>query len=130
MMSIDEPVVRRPAIMNHGAAVVEPQDGIGHGAAAGRVDNVSRGLRPDHRVQPGGASAHSPAGLVGHYPVGLAHRLANALIDGLAARGGSQHGVDAATAAERDAEEALQASGDLAVRQAALLVEFDDSSLG
>ena len=29
-----------------------------------------------------------------------------------------------------DAEEALQAAGDLAVRQAALLVEFDDGGLG
>jgi hypothetical protein len=38
--------------------------------------------------------------------------------------------VDAAATAERDAEKALQAAHDLAVRQAALLVEFDDGGLG
>src|SRR5262249_34413297 len=36
----------------------------------------------------------------------------------------------AAAAAERDAEQALQAAGDLAVRQPTLLVEFDDGGLG
>ena len=99
-------------------------------AAAGRVDDVSGGLRADQRVQPGGESAHPPAGLVGHHPVGLAHGLADGLVDRLAAGGGPQDGVDAAAATERDAEEALQAAGDLAVRQAALLVEFDDGGLG
>jgi hypothetical protein len=38
--------------------------------------------------------------------------------------------VDAAAATEGDPEEALQAARDLAVRQAALLVEFDDGGLG
>src|SRR5439155_25982751 len=36
----------------------------------------------------------------------------------------------AAAATEGDAEEAFQAAGDFAVRQPALLVEFDDDSLG
>jgi len=38
-----ELVVRRPAVVDHGAVVIEPQDGLGHGAAAGpmgeAVDN-------------------------------------------------------------------------------------------
>jgi hypothetical protein len=38
--------------------------------------------------------------------------------------------VDAAATTERDAEKALQAAGDLAVREATLLVEFDDGGLG
>jgi hypothetical protein len=38
--------------------------------------------------------------------------------------------VDAAATTEGDAEEAGQAAGDLAVRQAGLLVEFDDGGLG
>jgi hypothetical protein len=38
--------------------------------------------------------------------------------------------VDAAAATKRDAEQALLATGDLAVRQPALLVEFDDGGLG
>src|SRR5262245_24967289 len=38
--------------------------------------------------------------------------------------------MDAATTNERDVEKALQAAHDLAVRQAALLIEFDDSGLG
>jgi hypothetical protein len=37
--------------------------------------------------------------------------------------------VSATAATEGDAEEACQASGDLAVRKPALLVEFNDSSL-
>ena len=37
--------------------------------------------------------------------------------------------MDAATTTERDAEEALQAAHDLPMRQAGLLVEFDDSGL-
>src|SRR5262249_55679667 len=47
-----------------------------------------------------------------------------------AAGGGTEHRVDAAAPAERDAEEAAQAAGDLAVREPALLVEFDDGGLG
>src|SRR5262245_52755289 len=81
-------------------------------------------------MQPGGVPAHAPAGLIGHYPRRLAHGLADGLVDRLAAGGGPQHGVDAAAAAERDPEKTLQAAGDLAVRQATLLVEFNDSSLG
>ena len=38
--------------------------------------------------------------------------------------------MDAAAATQGDAEEALQAPGDLAVGQAGLLVEFDDGGLG
>ena len=38
--------------------------------------------------------------------------------------------MDAAAATEPDAEQALQAARDLAVRQAALLIEFDDGGLG
>ena len=38
--------------------------------------------------------------------------------------------MDAAATTEGDAEKALQAAHDLAVRQAALLVEFDDRGLG
>src|SRR5262249_52049709 len=125
-----ELVVRRPAIVDHSAVVVEPQDSLGHGTAAGRVNDVSRGLRPDQRVQPGRVSAHPPSGLVGHDPVGLAHGLADGLVDRLAAGGGPQHGVDAAAPAEPNAKEALQAASDLAVRQAAVLVEFDDRGLG
>src|SRR6516225_6092671 len=33
-----EPVVRRPAVVDHSTIVVAPQDGPGHGAAAGEVD--------------------------------------------------------------------------------------------
>ena len=124
-----ELVVRRPAIVNHGAIVVESQDGLGHGTAAGRVDDVSGGLRSDQRVQPGRVSAHPPAGLIGHDPVGLTHGLADGLVDRLAASSGPQDGVDAATPTEGDAEQASQAAGDLAMREAALLVEFDDGSL-
>src|SRR5262249_24085248 len=119
-----------PAVVDHGAVVVEPQDGLGHGAAAGRVDDVSGGLRPDERVQPGGAPADPPARLVGSDRFGLAHGLADSLVDRLAAGGGPQHCMDAATPTERDAEQALQATGDLAVRQPTLLVEFDDRGLG
>jgi hypothetical protein len=38
--------------------------------------------------------------------------------------------VDAAATTERDTEKALQAASDLAVRQPALLVEFNDGGLG
>ena len=75
-------------------------------------------------------SAYPPARLVGHDPLRPGHRLADALIDRLAAGGGAQDRVDAAATTERDAEEAPQAAHDLAVRQAGLLVEFDDRGLG
>ena len=64
-----ELVVRGPAVVDHGAVVVEAQDGLGHGAAAGWVDDVSGGLRPDQCVQPGGVPAHAPAGLIRNNPV-------------------------------------------------------------
>src|SRR6516165_4681201 len=83
-----ELVVRRPAVVDHGAVVVGPQDGLGHAAAAGRVDDVSRGLRPDQRVQPRGEPAHPPAGLIGHDPVGLTYGLADGLVDRLTASSG------------------------------------------
>ena len=61
-------------------------------------------------------SAHPPARLIGHHPVGLTHGLADGLVDRLAASGGPQHGVDTAAPTEGDAKQALQAAGDLAVR--------------
>src|SRR5262249_15503755 len=70
------------------------------------------------------------AGFIGHDPVGLPHGLADGLVDRFATGGGPQDGVDAAATTERDTEEALQAAGDLAVRQTALFVEFDDGGLG
>src|SRR5262249_36249852 len=87
-------------------------------------------LWSDQRVQPGRVSAHPPAGLIGNHPVGLTHGLADGLVGRLAAGSGPQDGVDAATSTERDPEEACPAAGDLAVRESALLVEFDDSGLG
>jgi hypothetical protein len=60
----------------------------------------------------------------------LSHALADGLVDRLAAFGGPQNGVDAAASTERDAEQAFQAAYDLAVRQAGLLVEFDNGGLG
>src|SRR5262249_6440076 len=63
-------------------------------------------------------------------PVGLAHALADGLVDRLAAGSGPQHGVDTATAAEIDTEQAAQAADHLAVREPALLVEFHYGGLG
>src|SRR3984957_18276475 len=125
-----ELVVRGPAVVDHGAVIVEAQDGLGYRAASRRVDDVSRGLWPDQRMQPGRVSAHAPAGLIGYHPVGLTHGLADGLVDRLAAGGGPQDSVDAAAATERNPEKTLQAARDLAVRQPALLVEFDDGGLG
>ena len=125
-----ELVVRRPAVVDHEAVVVRPQDALGHGAAAGRVDDVGGGLRPGQRVQPGRASAYPPARLIRCDPFGIPERMTNAFVDRLAAGGGPQNGVDAATPTELDTEQALQAAHDLAVRQATLLIEFDDGGLG
>jgi hypothetical protein len=36
-----ELVVRGPAVVDHRAVVVEPQDGFGHGAATGGVDDAN-----------------------------------------------------------------------------------------
>src|SRR5262249_52754870 len=119
-----ELVVRRPAIVDHGAVVVEPQDGLGYGTAAGRVDDGSRGLRADQRMQPDGQAAYPPTRLIGHYPVGLAHGLADGLVDGLTAAARPQYGVHTAAAAEVNAEQAAQAADHLAVRESPLLVEF------
>jgi hypothetical protein len=52
------------------------------------------------------------------------------LVDRLAASSGSQNSVDAAAATESDTKQALQAARDFAVRESALLVEFDDGGLG
>src|SRR5262245_39733428 len=95
MKSLLELVIRGPAVVNHGAVVVEPENGLGHGTAARRVDDVCGGLWPDQGVQPRRVSAHPPARLVGHDPVGLTHGLADGLVDRLAASSGPQHGVDA-----------------------------------
>src|SRR5262249_54520980 len=127
---VHELVVRRPAVVDDGAVVVEPQGGLGHGAAAGRVDDVSRRLRADQRVQPGGQAAYPPARLIGHDPFRLAHGLADGLVDGLTTAARPQDGVDAAAAAEVDAEQAVQAADHLAVGEPALLVELHDGRLG
>jgi hypothetical protein len=75
-----ELVVKRSTVVDHGAAVVEPENGLGHGTAAGRVDDIRCGLRSHQRVQPGGVSTHPPSRLVGHDPLGLAHRLSGGLV--------------------------------------------------
>src|SRR5262245_26466895 len=81
-------------------------------------------------MQPGRVSAHSPAGFIGYNPVGLTHGLADGRVDRLASGSRSQHTVDTATGTERDAKQASQAADALAMRQPALLVEFDDGGLG
>src|SRR5262249_12336358 len=63
------------------------------------------------------------------YPLGLSHGLTDGLVDWLAAGGGPQDGVDAPATTEGDAEQAPQAAGHFAVRQPALLIEFDDGGL-
>src|SRR5262249_2587449 len=125
-----ELVVRRPAVVDHGAVVVEPQDGLGHGAAAGRVDDVSRRLRADQRMQPGGQAAYPPPGLIGHNPVRLAHGLADGLVHGLTTAARPQDGLYAAAATEVDAEQTVKGADHLAVGEPALLVEFHDGRLG
>jgi hypothetical protein len=125
-----ELIVRRPDVVNHRAGIVEPRDGLGHSAAAGRVDDVRSCVRSDQRVQPGGQAAYPPTCLIGHHPVGQTHDLSDGLIDRFAAGDGPQDGMDAAAATEPDTEEAPQAAGDLVVRQAALLIEFEDGGLG
>src|SRR5690242_21112892 len=130
MQGLLELVIRGPAVVDHDAVVVQSQDVLGHATAACRVNDVSRGLRADQRVQPGRVSSDSPSGFIGHHPVGLSHRLPDGLIDRLAAACGAQDGMYAAAATEPDTEKALQAASDFAVRQTTLLVEFDDSGLG
>src|SRR5438270_13074467 len=98
MSGLVEAVVGRPAVVDHGAGVIEPQDVRSHVTAARRVDDVSRGLRADQRMQPSGEPAHPPAGLIGHNPVALTYALADGLVDRLAAGGGPQDGVDTAAA--------------------------------
>jgi hypothetical protein len=66
----------------------------------------------------------------GYYPVGSSHRLADGLIDRLAACSGPQDDMDAASTTEADTKQALQAARDFSVRHAALLVEFDNGGLG
>src|SRR6516162_1802622 len=122
MQGLLELVVRRPAVVDHGAVVVESQDVLGHGTAARRVDDVGGGLRADQGVQPGRVSAHPPTGLVGHHPGGFAHGLAYGLVDRLATGGSPKHSVNTAATTEGDTEKTSQAAGDLAVRQSTLLV--------
>ena len=83
MAGLVEAVVGRPAVVDHGAGVIEPQDVRSHIAAACRVDDVGRGLRADQRMQPGGVAAHARTGLVGHDPSGLGNGLADRLVDRL-----------------------------------------------
>src|SRR5690348_10514681 len=130
MQGVLELVVRRPAVVNQGAIVVESQDVLGHDTATRRVDDVSGGLRADQRVQPSGVSSNPPAGLIGRHPIGLSHGLSDGLVDRLTASSGPQNSVDTAAATEPNTEKVFQAASDFAVRQAALLVEFDDGSLG
>src|SRR5262249_7748292 len=61
---------------------------------------------------------------------GLTRGLPDGLVGRLAASRGPHHGLHTAAAAERDAEEAFQALGDLAMREPTLLVEFDNGGLG
>src|SRR5262249_1318927 len=105
MMSIDEAVVRRPAVVDQGAVVIEAQAGLGHGSVGGGGDEGSGGLWPDQGVQPGRVPAPPPARLIGHNPVGLTHGLADGLVDRLAAGRRPQHGLNTATATERDAKQ-------------------------
>jgi hypothetical protein len=125
-----EIIVRRPAVVNHDAIIVASQDTLGHLAAARRIDGIDGALGTDERMQPGELATQTPAGFVQDGPVGVGQRRAQLGIDRFTALGGTQHGVGRTAAAQVDAEQTLQDTGYLAVRQAGLLVEFDHGGLG
>ena len=93
------------------------------------VEDINGGPRTDQGVQPDRVSSDPPARLIGHHPIRPNHRLADGLLDRLAAGSSPEDRVDAAAATEVDTEKAFQAASDFAVRQTALLVEFDDRGL-
>ena len=82
MAALVEAAVSRQAVVDHGIGVIHSQYIRRHIAAGRGVDDVGRGSPADQRLQLGGLS---PAGLVGHHPIGLAYRLVDRLIEQLTA---------------------------------------------
>ncbi len=112
---LGETVVRRPAVADQVASVVEAEQCFGRPMVAVGIDDVGRGPRADEAMQPGGQSTDPPASLVGPDPVGTADRLTDRLIDRSAASAGPQEDVGHAAARQGDAEQVAERPGDLAL---------------
>ena len=129
MLGIRKVVVRRPAIVNHDAGVIEAKNALGRFAGTRRIDDIGSGVFANQSVQPGILAADMPARFVEDGPRRCLDGVANILVDRLAAFGGTQDDMGAAAARQADAEQRLKNAADLAVRHAGLLVEFDDGGL-
>src|SRR6266542_2635223 len=130
MLGIWKVVVRRPAVVNHNAGVIETKHAFGRFAGARRIDDIGGGVFADQSVQPGILAADVPAGFVEHGPGRCLDGFTDVLVDRLATLGRAQDDMRTAAARQANAEQRLKDAADFAVRHAGLFVEFDDGGLG
>src|SRR5262249_54016139 len=127
---VGEAVVGGEAVVDQHPVPVDADHPLQRVGTAPGVDGVARGPVAHPRVQPGRRAADAPAGLVHRQPPGAADGAADLAVGRPQPAGGPQNDLGAGAAGQVDAEERGQAVGDLAVRQAHVLVEGDDGGLG
>ena len=76
----EEPVIGRPAVMDHHAIIVCSDNRFGDLVPAPDVDVIQRHPGRDESVHPGELAADAPAGLVGYDPRGYGHGGEDSLI--------------------------------------------------
>src|SRR5260221_3916676 len=124
-----EVVVGRPAVVSKRAAVSDAKKPLGRLVTAGGIDEVSRGPAGNEDMQPSKQPADAPAGLIGHDSGRATHGSTNGLVDRLARSPGTQQDMSGPAARQCDAEEVAQDSRDFAMRQASVLIQFDNGGL-
>src|SRR5437764_1185464 len=91
-------VVRRPAVVDHHAGIVQAEHTFSNGARARRVNDVGGRVGADQAVQPGVFAADMPAGFIEHGPGRFLDGFTDARVDWLATPRRAQDDMGAAAA--------------------------------
>src|SRR5271154_4732272 len=123
-------VISRGAVVDQSAGVVQTDDFLQSVGTAVRVNDITGGLVTDPGMKPDGSASVAPPCFIGGDDLGVLDRLLDFLINRLQLGGGPQHDTSRRAGLDVDAVGFLEVVGDLAIGQAATLVEIDNTGLG
>src|SRR5580704_13251853 len=123
-------VIGGGAVVDQSAGVVQTDDFLQSVCTAVRVNDITGGLVTDPSMKPDGSAPFAPTRFVRGDDLGVLDRLLDFLINRLQLVGGPEDDACRGAGLNVDAVGFPEVVGDLAVGQAAALVEIDDAGLG